>query len=417
MEFYRQLSRADVLLGQSRYQQAEELLQGLMSDGAGNIDILKMMVIAKMGLHKYTDADQLCEMIIELNPNEAFAFYIKANIKSVNRKFDVAKEMMVTALQIEPSNDDFHAFVANLFLQTKDYEDALKSANTALEVDAENIDALNARSSALVGLGRKEEAFQTIDKSLATDPNNPYTHANMGWGLLHQGKSVQALDHFKMSLKEDPMNQYAKAGMLEAMKAKFPIYRYFLMAMLALSKLKGKNQWIIIIGSYLALRLLTSIAEKNEALWPYLAPFIFLIALFFISTWIFSPLMNLYLLTNKFGRYTLDDEQKLSAKLVGVSFAVSIISLLSYLFTKNEGFLSFGIFSFLVMIPFGSMFNPILEANQKKLQYFTIAIVAMIIINGFLCIAENSFTVSFSIIPLIALIAYQWYANYVMIKE
>lgn len=418
MDFIRQVSRVDILLSQSRFSQAEELLEGLMSEGYNDIEILKMMSIAKMGLYKYEDVSQLCTMIIDQNPNESFAFYLLSNVKSVNRAFQEAKDLIDKAIIIEPTNADYHAYKASLFLQTKDYEDALNSANIGLQIDAENITSLNARSSALVGLGRRQEAFETIDKSLATDPNNPDTHANLGWGLLHHGKSDDALMHFQTALKVDPMSEYAKAGMLEAMKSKFPVYRYFLQFMLWLGKMKGKNQWIFIIGSYIALRLLGNLADNNETLKPYLVPIIALIVIFFISTWVFSPLMNLYLMTNKFGRYTLSEQQKNTSTLVGVALLISLISLVAYFaFIPNEGVLALALFSFLTMIPLGSMHIPDNVASQKKLQLATVMIAVLMCISVVISFSTNIIFTSFTIIPVGLLVAYQWYVNYLTIRE
>ena len=418
MDFIRQVSRVDILLSQSRFSQAEELLEGLMSEGYNDIEILKMMSIAKMGLHNYEDVSQLCTMIIDQNPNESLAFYLLSNVKSVNRGFQEAKDLIDKAIIIEPTNPDYHAYKASLFLQTKDYEDALNSANIGLQIDAENITSLNARSSALVGLGRRQEAFETIDKSLATDPNNPDTHANLGWGLLHHGKSDDALMHFQTALKVDPMSEYAKAGMLEAMKSKFPVYRYFLQFMLWLGKMKGKNQWIFIIGSYIALRLLGNLADNNETLKPYLVPIIALIVIFFISTWVFSPLMNLYLMTNKFGRYTLSEQQKNTSTFVGVALLISLISLVAYFaFIPNEGVLALALFSFLIMIPLGSMHIPENIASQKKLQLATVVIAVLMCISVVISFTANIIFTSFTIIPVGLLVAYQWYVNYLTIKE
>ncbi len=418
MDFIRQVSRVDILLSQSRFSQAEELLEGLMSEGYNDIEILKMMSIAKMGMHKYEDVSQLCTMIIDQNPNESFAFYLLSNVKSVNRAFQEAKDLIDKAIIIEPTNADYHAYKASLFLQTKDYEDALNSANIGLQIDAENITSLNARSSALVGLGRRQEAFETIDKSLATDPNNPDTHANLGWGLLHHGKSDDALMHFQTALKVDPMSEYAKAGMLEAMKSKFPVYRYFLQFMLWLGKMKGKNQWIFIIGSYIALRLLGNLADNNETLKPYLVPIIALIVIFFISTWVFSPLMNLYLMTNKFGRYTLSEQQKNTSTFVGVALLISLISLVAYFaFIPNDGILALALFSFLIMIPLGSMHIPDNVGSQKKLQLATVVIAVLMCISVVISFTTNIIFTSFTIIPVGLLVAYQWYVNYLTIRE
>ena len=319
---------------------------------------------------------------------------------------------------MEPANAAYHAYLSNICLQTKEFTEALHAADTGLSIDAENIDALNARSSALVSLGRKEEAFQTIEKSLATDPNNSDTHANMGWGLLHHGKTDDALKHFKEALKENPMSEYARNGMLEAMKSRFPVYRYFLMLMLWLSKLNNKNQWVLIIGGFVIYRILLRIANSFEYLQPYLIPVIVLLAMFFLSTWIFSPLMNLYLLTNPFGKLTLNQEQKQSARWVGLALGLSILSLIIYLFiTQNEGFLSLSVLSFAMMIPLGSMNRPIVSENRKKLKMATIVLAIFVCIDSIMAIFLNNFMSQLFFLPVMGLIAYQWYANFVLIKE
>lgn len=418
MDFFRYVSRADVLLGQSRYAQAEHLLEAVLSQGIENTEILKMTALAKLGLHKYAEAEKICRLIIDRNPNEAFAFYLLANIRSTERQFDIAQNMIDNAIQLEPANPDFHAYKANLYQRTKDYNEALESADVALSLDAENISALNARATALVGLGRREEAYQTIDKSLAADPNNSDTHANLAWGLLHHGESATSLEHFKTALKIDPTNEYAKMGMIEALKAKFPLYRYFLVAMLWLNKLKEKNQWALIIGSYLVLRVLSYIAQTYESLTPYLAPLIVMIVVFFISTWIFSPLMNLYLLSNPFGRYTLSDEQKKSARLVGISLAISLCSLAIFLFIyQHDALLSLAVFSFLLMIPFGSMYNPITKENKNKLVVYTLILIVLVCLGVMMSFLSNTVENPLTYLTAIGFIGYQWYTNYLLARE
>jgi tetratricopeptide (TPR) repeat protein len=417
-EFWRQMSHADVLLSQGRFEHAEDIIKRLLATGYDGPELLKMMALAKAGLGEYASAEELIIKVLSTHPEDPFLFYLLATIKGSERKYQESMLLIDDAIRMDPANADFFAYKANILLQIKEYESALSIADTALELDAENIDALNARSSALVSLGRKEEAFQTISKSLATDPNNASTHANVGWGMLHQGKSAEALGHFKEALKVNPMNEYAKSGMLEAMKARFPVYKYFLMAMLWLGKMKGNHQWAFIIGGYIVYRILISVAKNNESLMPFLTPFIALIFLFFISTWIFSPLMNLYLLANPYGRFTLSEDQKLSAKLVGLALVFSIAFLITYfIIIKNEGLLSSALLSFALMIPLGSMNNPYFEYNRKKLQYFTICITIFALLDSILAISHATFLSSIFYLPLISLVAYQWYVNYILIKE
>ncbi|MBK8667961.1 MAG: tetratricopeptide repeat protein [Saprospiraceae bacterium] len=417
-EFARQLSHVDVLLSQGRFAHAEAILERLLATDYETSSVMKLMTVAKMGLGKYKDAEELCQTIISLHPDDSFLFYIMASIRGTERKFSEAKSFIKEAISMEPANAAYHAYLSNICLQTKEFTEALHAADTGLSIDAENIDALNARSSALVSLGRKEEAFQTIEKSLATDPNNSDTHANMGWGLLHHGKTDDALKHFKEALKENPMSEYARNGMLEAMKSRFPVYRYFLMLMLWLSKLNNKNQWVLIIGGFVIYRILLRMANSFEYLQPYLIPVIVLLAMFFLSTWIFSPLMNLYLLTNPFGKLTLNQEQKQSARWVGLALGLSILSLMIYLFiTQNEGFLSLSVLSFAMMIPLGSMNRPIVSENRKKLKMATIVLAIFVCIDSIMAIFLNNFMSQLFFLPVMGLIAYQWYANFVLIKE
>jgi hypothetical protein len=234
---------------------------------------------------------------------------------------------------------------------------------------------------------------------------------------LYQGKSTEALNHFKTALSEDPMHGHAKSGMLEAMKAKFPVYRYFLMLMLWLGKLKGDNQWTLLIGSYLAYRGLIYLAKNNEAWRPLTVPLIALILLLFLSSWIFSPLMNLYMLSNPYGRYTINNDEKQSARLTGLALLVCIITLLASVFVDNAGLLIVSISAFLMMIPLGSMNNAITIKNKTKLKNFTIILAILAGLNSLICVFENSFFTPFSVLPFLGFLAYQWYANYILIKE
>lgn len=417
-EFVRQMSHADVLISQGLFDRAEAILEKLMATGIESNIIVRMMAMTKLGLSKYSEAEELCRMILSRSPDEAFVFYMLANIRATERQFSEALQYLKEAIRIEPANADFHAFKAHILLQTKEFDLALGAADRGLNIDAENISALNARASALVGLGRNDEAYETIEKSLASDPNNADTHANLGWGLLHKGKSEQALIHFKEALRENPLNEYARSGMLEAMKARFPVYRYFLVMMLWLGKMKGRNQWIIVIAAFVIYRILVTAAKKFDALQPLLIPILLIISLVFISTWIFSPIMNLYLLSNTYGKYTITPDQKLSARLVGIALVISILSLILYFSgVENDGLLSFSLWSFAMMIPLGSMNNPLLDVNRRKLRLATICTGIMVGLDSSLAVWLGTFMSQFFFLPALSLLAYQWFANYIIIKE
>jgi tetratricopeptide (TPR) repeat protein len=416
-EFYKLLSHADVLLSQNRYEQADQILGRLLATGYEGSELYKMVVICRVGQGRYDEAEEMCRMLLSRHPDDPFLFYIMATISNVHRDYKQALKYLDEAIHMDPANDAFFAFKAQVQLQMKDYAMAQSTAEVALELDAENTDALNVRAAALIGLGKKAEAYETINRSLATDPENPDTHANMGWGLLHHGETNKALDHFKQALKFNPMHDHAKYGMSEAMKSKFPVYRYFLQLMLWLGKMKSGNQWAFIIGGYIIYRVLVKTAQNVEELQPFLYPVIGILLIFFLSTWIFSPLMNLYLLANPYGRYTLDEEQKQSAKLVGVALVLSCVFLtLSFVFSDNPSLMSSAILCFAMMIPLGSMNNPDIPKHKKQLRYFTGAIAACVLLYIILSNINYSSFNGLFVVSLILLVAYQWFANYVTLR-
>jgi hypothetical protein len=127
--------------------------------------------------------------------------------------------------------------------------------------------------------------------------------------------------------------------------------------------------------------------------------------------------MNLYLLTNPYGRYTLDEEQKQSARLVGIALFLSLFFLiLSFIFPDNPSLSPSAILCFAMMIPLGSMNNPDIPKHKKQLRYFTGAITACVLLYIILSYINYSSLNGLFVVSLLLLVAYQWYANYVMLK-
>ncbi|MDB5311521.1 MAG: tetratricopeptide repeat protein [Gemmataceae bacterium] len=46
-----------------------------------------------------------------------------------------------------------------------------------------------------------------------------------GWALLHARQPAEALTHFREALRLDPTNEWARDGLIEALKARYWVYR------------------------------------------------------------------------------------------------------------------------------------------------------------------------------------------------
>ena len=62
-------------------------------------------------------------------------------------------------------------------------------------------------------------------------------------GVLHQAQPKAALEHFREALRLDPNLQYAQAGIVEALKARNPIYRWMLGYFLWMGRLSDRAKW------------------------------------------------------------------------------------------------------------------------------------------------------------------------------
>ena len=352
------LHSVEILIQQQKYAAAKDILSTLLKEDPNNIYVLSLLAEVYLQQDNYEAANQLIDNAISMAPYASHLFHIKARIAIQLEQLDEAEQYTSQAIELDPYDADYFALLANIKLVRKQFEVALENANNALEIDAENLLALNIRSTALNKLNRSDESFETIEGALREDPNNAYTHANYGWGLLEKGDHKKALFHFKEALANNPSFEYAQHGILEAMKAKNPLYRLFLKYTFWMGNLTAKYQWAVLLGFYFGFRGLKVLARNNEALRPFLIPLLVVLALVAFSTWIMTPLSNLFLRFNKYGQLLLDKKQKISSSFVALSLSVFIVAGIMYALLSDERMLALAAFGLAMMLPFGVMLSP-----------------------------------------------------------
>lgn len=414
MEDFR-ISKVEILIQQNKYTEAQKILSDLLTEEPNNIQYLSLMAQVFLRQDKYDNAISILDNAIGISPDEPHLFYMKSLVNLEQDNLKEAEIYINEAIEIDPYDADYFALLANIKLRRKQLEEALEMTSRALEIDAENLLALNTRSTVLNKLNRKEESYEAIVGALREDPNNSYTHANYGWGLLEKGNHKKALEHFKESLTNNPNNEYAQSGMLEAIKASNPIYRLYLKYTFFMSNLTSKYQWGVIIGFYFGFRMLRTIASNNENLKPYLVPIIVILAIIAFSTWIMNPISNLFLRFNKYGQLLLDKKEKMSSNFVAISLGVCVVGFLLYFIFSDERMLTIAIYGFAMMLSLGIMFSPTKNKNVLLIYTISLAIAGLISI-GITFIDGNMYNIM-TIIFIFGFVAFQWFANYILIKE
>lgn len=262
------------------------------------------------------------------------------------------------AIRLDAGHDAYRSLLAEALLRQGRWAEALAAAGEALAIDPEDETALNLRSVALRQLGRLAEAGEGLEEALARDPESASTHANLGWSRLHEGRPREAIAAFREALRLDPALEFAREGLVEALKAKNPVYRMILRYFLWMSRLSQGARWGVILGLYLLFRLLGSVARSNPAAEPYVLPLLIAYGVFVFLSWTAVPLFNLTLRLSRDGRHALSDAERRQANAVGLLLLLGIAGAAGGALMDRGWVLWFGIAFLVSVIPFSVAFDP-----------------------------------------------------------
>ena len=405
------LQRVELLISQGRTDEAEQQIGSFLQDEPTSEYGRYLLAFILYFQGKSKESEQITLQLQQDDPENSAYLALLAEINLREEELDAAEEKGNMLLQMSPYEVQFHNLMSRIKFAQRYYDSALKYANSALEIDPENLEALNHKTILAGKLGDKQSAKNTILEALEKNPEDPYTIANHAHQLLKEGNVKESLKRFEEALRLNPNNSLARYGMQEAMKSKFFLYKLFYKYFNLMGRLTANGSWGFVIGTYVLYRVLNYVSRTNEVLSPIVTPLMYLLLAFFILSWIINPLMNLYLMTNQYGRLLLDDDDKKMAQYTGASLLVALIGFGLYLTLGGETNLMAGIFFVGMMIPLGSFLAPYDEAKKKKLTFFTVGILILGVV-GLVLQNDTLLTGAF-----LSLFGYQIYMNSVSISS
>ncbi|OEK04659.1 tetratricopeptide repeat protein [Roseivirga misakiensis] len=349
------LDRAELLINQGKIDLAVEQLKGVLLEDPDNAYALTYLALCKLRLNDANDAIHTAKMALASNPEIDFALYVisAAHLKLEN--FNKSENAIKKAIEINPNSADYYGLQAQLKLISKDFKVAIELAQKGLQIDAEHLFCRNMLSTAQLKSGDKEASFQTIHRALEMDPENPLSHANYGWAELEKGSHKKALGHFKEALKYDPHDEYARSGMLEALKAKYVLYRLFLRYYFFMANLKPGTQWALIIGIVMINRILRNGAESIGEYGFLLSYVSYGLIFFMVSTWVIEPVFNFFMRLNTYSKYLLTPEESKTALFVGFCFSIFVVSIIGWAITQSDGFVAGMLVGYSLILPVGRL--------------------------------------------------------------
>jgi tetratricopeptide (TPR) repeat protein len=402
--------RIAILYNQNRHKDAQELLEVRLAQNPDDFIGQYYLALVFLQSGEKEKSRKIVEKLLEEEPTSLPILQLATSMDLADDKYHAAEEKAELLQQHYPEQSISHFMMARVKLAQNNYDQVIRHTDKALELDPENLDAYNTKIIAENILGKKDAAL-TVEKALQLDPESPSSIANHGAQLLGQGKVKEALERLHYALSLDPTNQLARYYMQEALKNKFWPYRFLYAYKQFVAKLSAKGSWTFIIGIYIVYRILIAVSQSDSVFAPIAEPLVYLLFGLFILSWVMDPLINLYLLTNRYGTLLLDNKDKTMAQYTGGSLMLSLFCLAGYLYSNSEMMMNLGLAFFVFMIPLGTFLTPTKEENRNKLTYFTIGIIGLGLLGIF---TNNSILIT---IAFIGVFLYQWVVNGILIKE
>jgi tetratricopeptide (TPR) repeat protein len=407
------LDRADLLLNQGRYKDAEHTIKQALEQEPDNDYALALLGRCYFDAKRYEDGIAVIQQAIAIQPNHDFYFYLLGFGYYQLDKTLTAREQFQQAIALNPYHAEYYGMLAHVLLQGREFEAALDKANEGLAVDAENITCLNARSIALNKLKRTEAAIATMQDALAQDPDNAVTHSTVGWNYLEKGKHREAQKHFMEALRIHPNSNNAKQGLKESLKSKIPPYRWLLQYSFWLHN-SGRNIGRYMpIALYIVFRILIGVFNANEntsgIAWALGGIYI----LFVVTSWSINSIANFFLLFHPLGKHALTNTERWSAISV-MSVIISGLALLvasgSGIIMEEEGGSIFiaGILLISLALPLGIIQFPIRLRNKSRGELFTILLLLLGLLTLLTTAISPEVQFPFLTIYSIAFVVYNW---------
>lgn len=408
------LARAHLLYQQSRFAQAELEVRRVLNELPHDPQAHALLALCLVRQDKLDEAQEEAQQAIVLAPDWANSHYTLSIVLERRKRYAEAERAAREAVRLEPLDADYHAQLAAIRFHQEKWKETLEAALEGLSHEAEHEGCNHLRTMALTKLGRKAEAVASVDAVLQRAPDDPMAHANKGWALLHQGKPKPALEHFREALRIDPTFEYAQAGIVEALKARNPIYRWMLAYFLWMARLSNGARWGVVIGGYFGAKFLNQIARNSPDLAVWIWPILILYLVFVLLTWFAYPLFNLLLRFNKFGWYALTRDQRAASNWFGACLMLLVGALIAAFVWDSDVALVVAGFAVGMALPLVTIYQCDVGWPRQAMISFAsgMALIGSLAIAG--AALDQQWGYTLSAIFLFGFIATPWLANYLV---
>ncbi|NJN85908.1 MAG: tetratricopeptide repeat protein [Leptolyngbyaceae cyanobacterium SL_7_1] len=357
------VDRAFLWYEQHHYGQAEAELRLALVDDPQHTVACALLALCLMHLKHYGEATDAAHRAIRLDPTLPFGFYALAHVLNARHRLPDAEAAIAQAIRLDSGRVEFFSLQSAIEFDRGNWDAALAAAEQGLQCHGDHLGCTNLRAMSLVKLNRAQEAMDSIQQALTRYPDNASVYANHGWLLLAQARPVEAMHAFREALRLDPHLKWARQGVIQAFKARKPLYQWMLRYFLWMSQLSLRTKWLIVGMGWLAAQLL--------------GPFLWFYLLFVFLTWVADPVATLLLRLDRYGRLVLSEREIRASNWVAGLLGVALASLSVGLWLQTPIMLINSFVWGMLIVPVSAIFHCAEGGPRRTMTLYTVVLAAI----------------------------------------
>ncbi|HEU0052735.1 MAG TPA: tetratricopeptide repeat protein [Longimicrobium sp.] len=371
-------ARAMALMGVRRFREAEEELRRALRDNpddAGLHSLLATCLVEDPA--RGDEAEREALVATTLSVDQPFPWYVASRVLARRKRFQGAEQAARIAVGLNPESAELLAQLSAAELDLGRADDGLATALRGLEADPEHTACAILAAGVLSRRGKHDEARGYLDRALAREPENAGTHFEVAWAALRRGAADTAVRHFHEALRLDPRWPAPRDGLLEAMRARNPVYRALLRASMRVPGIPSQMKWLAIGGGLIAVLFLPVLADEvGLPEWTAL-PFQAAVVAAVLLTWTARSVLDAALFLDPLGRKALSTVEVACAFATALALAAAAALACLSIFGEVPGTGLGAILLALVTIPIAATLRARSGWPRRVLAVYTLGTVVL----------------------------------------
>ena len=141
---------------------------------------------------------------IRANPNDAFAFLVRATLWSDADQFDKAIADYAAAIKIDPGDAYAYQRRGEAFRNIKEYDKAIADLDEAIRLGDRSEMVYYNRGEAFLDVGDCDKAIADFTHVIELDSKDACAYRNSGWARVHTTEFDHAVTDFDAAITLDP---------------------------------------------------------------------------------------------------------------------------------------------------------------------------------------------------------------------